>query len=57
VVGSERIREWEGKDGGKGQSLELRARDVGVIPKAPREQSGGFGNDDGGWGSNNDPGF
>ena len=34
VTGSERIREWESKDGGKGQSLELTAREIGIIPRA-----------------------
>lgn len=34
VTGQERLREWEGKDGGKGQSLEVNARDIGIIPKA-----------------------
>ena len=34
VIGEERIREYEKKDGsGKGQSLELNAREVGIIPK------------------------
>lgn len=36
VTGTERIREWETKDGGQGKSLELRARDVGIIPRAQR---------------------
>ena len=39
VTGSERIREWESKDGGKGQSLELNAREVGIVPRAVK--SGG----------------
>jgi single-strand DNA-binding protein len=39
VTGNERIREWESKDGGKGQSLELNARDIGIIPRA--SQNGG----------------
>ena len=34
VTGSERIREWESKDGGKGQSLELTAREIGIVPRA-----------------------
>lgn len=39
VTGEERIREFEKKDGGKGQSLELNAREVGIIPK--RNTGGG----------------
>lgn len=46
VTGQERIREWEGKDGGKGQSLEVNAREVGVIPRAQQNS----GNQGGGWG-------
>lgn len=38
VSGQERIREWEGKDGGKGQSLELNARDIGIIPRAQQNR-------------------
>ena len=43
VTGSERIREWESKDGGKGQSLELNAREVGIVPRAAKSggQQGG----------------
>ena len=34
VTGEERIREFEKKDGsGKGQSLELNAKEVGIVPK------------------------
>lgn len=65
VTGQERIREWEGKDGNKGQSLELNARDVGIIPKsqssgpAPQAQQaqqsqqswGGSAQETAGWGS------
>lgn len=39
VTGQERLREYETKDGGKGQSLELTAREVGIIPRA--QQNGG----------------
>lgn len=53
VTGSERIREWEGKDGQQGKSLEVNARDVGIIP---RVQQGSAGNQGGGqpgnWGGN-----
>jgi single-strand DNA-binding protein len=37
VTGSERIREWESKDGGKGQSLELNAREIGIIVRVPKD--------------------
>lgn len=40
VTGSERMREWEAKDGGKGQSLELTAREVGIIVRAPKQGGG-----------------
>lgn len=51
VTGAERIREWEGKDGGKGQSLELNAREVGVVPRASQGQRTAPAQAD--WGSNN----
>lgn len=38
VTGQERIREWTSKDGGKGQSLEVNARDVGIIPRVAKTQ-------------------
>ncbi|WP_427017825.1 single-stranded DNA-binding protein [Pseudarthrobacter sp. P1] len=41
ATGQERIREWDAKDGSKGQSLELSARDVGIIPRAPQAAQGG----------------
>ena len=42
VTGEERIREFEKKDGsGKGQSLELNAKEVGIVPKM--NQGGNFG--------------
>lgn len=47
VTGQERLREYEAKDGTTGKSLELTAREVGIIPKAP--QNGG-GNQQGNWG-------
>lgn len=40
AVGQERIREWESKDGGKGQSLELNAQHVGIIPRAQQPSQG-----------------
>lgn len=42
VVGQERIREYDKQDGSKGQSLELNARDVGIVPKQNNNNSGGF---------------
>src|SRR5699024_12815714 len=41
VTGEERIREFEKKDGSRGQSLELNAREVGIVPK--QNNNGGFG--------------
>lgn len=38
VTGTERLREYEGKNG-KGQSLEINASDVGIIPKAQQAGS------------------
>jgi single-strand DNA-binding protein len=40
VTGQERLREWEGKDGTAGKTLELNARDVGVIPRAQQNNGG-----------------
>lgn len=34
VTGQERLREYEAKDGTQGKSLEITAREVGVIPRA-----------------------
>ena len=43
VTGEERIREFEKKDGsGKGQSLELNAKEVGIVPKMNSNNSGNF---------------
>jgi len=39
VTGSERLREYTAKDGTQGRSLEVNARDVGIIPRA--QQAGG----------------
>ena len=41
VVGQERIREYDKQDGSKGQSLELNAKEVGIVPK--QNNNGGFG--------------
>ena len=53
VVGQERLREWQGKDGTAGKSLEVNARDVGIIPKAAA-QGGQQSQQSQGWGGNND---
>jgi single-strand DNA-binding protein len=39
VTGSERMREYEAKDGTQGKSLEINARDIGIIPR--QQQNGG----------------
>ena len=39
VIGQERIREYDKQDGSKGQSLELNAKEVGIVPKM--NQGGG----------------
>ena len=39
VTGQERLREYEAKDGTQGKSLEITAREVGIIPRA--QQNGG----------------
>jgi single-strand DNA-binding protein len=48
VNGSERLREYTAKDGTQGKSLEINARDIGIIPRAPQngtqQASGGWGN-------------
>lgn len=49
VTGSERLREFQAKDGTTGKSLEVTARDVGIIPRAA--QSGATGAAQGGWGN------
>ena len=41
VIGQERIREYDKQDGSKGQSLELNAKEVGIVPK--NNNNGGFG--------------
>ena len=43
VTGEERIREFEKKDGSKGQSLELNAREVGIVPKLNQGGGNSFG--------------
>lgn len=43
VTGSERLREYTAKDGTQGKSLEINARDIGIIPRNPQQgqQQGG----------------
>jgi single-strand DNA-binding protein len=36
VTGSERLREYTAKDGTQGKSLEVNARDIGIIPRNPQ---------------------
>lgn len=40
VTGQERMKEFDKQDGSKGQSLELTAREVGIVPKAPKQDGG-----------------
>lgn len=40
VTGSERLREYTAKDGTQGKSLEINARDIGIIPRNPSAQGG-----------------
>lgn len=40
VTGQERMREWEGKDGSAGKTLEINARDIGIIPRIQQQGSG-----------------
>jgi single-strand DNA-binding protein len=39
VQGSEELKTFETKEGGEGKSLELTARNIGIIPKASKGQS------------------
>jgi single-strand DNA-binding protein len=64
VQGQERLREYEAKDGTTGRSLEITAREVGVIPRAQQnaQQQGGWGGQQqaanaGGWGNDNEAPF
>jgi len=64
VQGQERLREYEAKDGTTGRSLEITAREVGVIPRAQQnnQQQGGWGGQQqasnaGGWGDEQSPPF
>jgi single-strand DNA-binding protein len=60
VTGSERLREYTAKDGTQGKSLEVTARDIGIIPRNPQQGQQGaaantWGNqpaaNSGGWGN------
>lgn len=51
VTGAERMREYEAKDGTQGKSLEITARDVGVIPRASQNGGGQQGQSQGNWGA------
>lgn len=54
VTGEERIREFEKKDGsGKGQSLELNAKEVGIVPKQ-NNNGNNFGQQQS-WGAEHQP--
>ena len=70
VTGSERLREYTAKDGTQGKSLEINARDIGIIPRSPQQgqQQGGQGqaaantwgnqqqaSNSAGWGNGPDP--
>ena len=55
VVGQERIREYDKQDGSKGQSLELNARDVGIVPKMNNSNSGGYQQQSQSWGAEHQP--
>ena len=39
VVGAERIKEFTARDGGTGQSLEVTAKHVGIIPRQEQQVS------------------
>ena len=39
VVGSERMKQFTARDGGTGQSLEVTAKHVGIIPRQERSQT------------------
>jgi single-strand DNA-binding protein len=59
VTGSERLREYTAKDGTQGKSLEVNARDIGIIPRAQQNGTqqasggnwGGQQQNAGGWGN------
>ena len=39
VVGAERMKQFTARDGGTGQSLEVTAKHVGIIPRQERSQT------------------
>lgn len=49
VTGSERLREYQAKDGTTGKSLEVNARDIGIIPRAPQNGTQQPAQGQGGW--------
>jgi len=49
VTGSERLREYTAKDGTQGRSLEVNARDIGIIPRAQQQGGGQAQQASGGW--------
>jgi single-strand DNA-binding protein len=63
VTGQERLREYEAKDGTQGKSLEITAREVGVIPRVQQNNQTQAAQDtwgnqqppanSGGWGNGN----
>lgn len=66
VIGRERLREYEAKDGTKGKSLEVQATTIAKVPPLPNRNQSGGGNQGGfsgqpstppnqGWGGNSDP--
>lgn len=50
VQGQERLREYEAKDGTQGKSLEITAREIGIIPRVQSSQQQGSG-----WGGQQQP--
>jgi single-strand DNA-binding protein len=51
VTGSERLREYTAKDGTQGKSLEINARDVGIIPRVQQQAGGQSQQASGNWGA------
>ena len=52
VTGSERLREYTAKDGTQGKSLEINARDIGIIPRSPQQGQQSQQASGGQWGGN-----
>lgn len=56
VGGRAELREYTAKDGSQGKSLECVANHVGVVPRAPKNNSGGFGQQQSqSWGQEHQP--